>query len=127
MRFYLILLMLMMVAGVADARPGKRFDAATKSCRLLGFDANWWGSGNKIFQQKCKTCHSRASEKGAPFLHAESKTPRGWNRVFARRYPDCAQNGKWQDLTINEQLALNDFLYKNGSGSYNAYDADDCG
>jgi len=119
--------MVLIMAGAVHASPQKRFDAATRSCRLLGFDANWWGSGNKIFQQKCKTCHFRDNQQGAPFLHAESKTPRGWNRVFARRYPGCAKNGKWQDLVMSEQLALNDFLYKNGSGAYNAYDADDCG
>jgi len=112
--------------SVANARPSKRLDPATKQCRIFNVDAEWWGAGNEIFQQKCKTCHVRGNDKGAPFLHSESKTSKAWNRVFFAKYPKCAQDGSW-DITLEEQLVLNDFLYKYASDTYNAYSAEDCG
>lgn len=118
--------MVCLTAGVVQASPKKRFDPGTQSCRILGFDSGWWGTGSKIFKANCKSCHSRGNDQGAPFLHSESKTPKAWNRVFFEKYPECARDGSW-NLTLNEQLKLNDFLYRNGANTYDPYDADDCG
>ena len=111
---------------IASARPDKRLDPTTKQCRIFTFDTEWWGSGSKIFQEKCKSCHFRGNDKGAPFLHSESKSPKAWNRVFFKKYPKCAKDGSW-DITLDEQLVLNDYLYRYGADTYDAYDAADCG
>jgi hypothetical protein len=113
-------------SSITSARPSKRLDPTTKQCRIFTADAEWWGAGNKIFQQKCKSCHFQGNNEGAPFLHSESKSPRAWNRIFFKKYPKCAQDGSW-DITLDEQLVLNDFLYRNGADTYDAYNADDCG
>ncbi|MBC8317257.1 MAG: hypothetical protein H8E41_05085 [Desulfobulbaceae bacterium] len=113
-------------ASFIQASPDKRFDATTNTCRIFGFDTAWWGEGNKTFKQNCKSCHYRNNDKGAPFLYAESKSPRAWNRVFYKKYPACAKDGSW-NIDLQQQLALNDFLYKYGADTYNAYDANDCG
>ena len=106
-----------------EARPEKRLDPVTQTCRVFTFEGNW--SGYKTFQNSCKSCHSRGNDKGAPFLFTESKTSEGWNRVFAKRYPVCARNGSWQGLEKSDILFLNDYLYANGLGSYDANT--DCG
>ena len=112
--------------GSATASPTKRFDPTTNTCRIFNFDTNWWGTGSKIFKQNCKSCHFHGNDQGAPFLHSESKSPRAWNRVFYKKYPKCAKDGSW-NLNIQEQLVLNDFLYKYGADTYDANDAEDCG
>ena len=113
-------------AFCANASPTKRFDPTTKTCRIFNFDTNWWGTGSKIFKQNCKSCHYRGNDKNAPFLYTESKSPRAWNRVFYKKYPQCAKDGSW-NLELKEQLVLNDFLYKYGADTYDANDANDCG
>ena len=62
--------------------------------------------------QVCKSCHFRDNKKGAPFLWSESKSSRAWNRVFAKRYPDCAKDGSWSAMNLDQQLKLNDYLYR---------------
>ena len=114
-------------AALVQASPKKRFDPGTKTCRILGHDSMWWGEGAKIFQNNCKSCHVRNNDKGAPFLYSESKSPKGWNRVFFKKYPECAKDGSWGNLTLNDQLKLNDYLYRNGADTYDPNDADDCG
>ncbi|MFH1216727.1 MAG: hypothetical protein V1706_09530 [Pseudomonadota bacterium] len=109
------------------AGPVKRFDPTTQTCRIFGFDSMWWGKGAKIFQNNCKTCHIRGNDKGAPFLYSESKSPKAWNRVFFKRYPACARDGSWGNLTLNDQLLLNDYLYRNGANTYDPNNAADCG
>lgn len=113
--------------SVGHASPKKRFDPGTKTCRVFNNDSMWWGKGAQIFKSNCKTCHVRGNDKGAPFLYSESKSPKGWNRVFFKKYPQCAKDGSWANLTLNDQLLLNDYLYRNGANTYNAYDATDCG
>lgn len=109
------------------ASPQKRFDPTTQTCRILGFDSMWWGEGAKIFQNSCKSCHFRENDKGAPFLYSESKSPAAWNRVFYKKYPACAKDGSWGNLTLNDQLLLNDYLYRNGANTYDPNNAADCG
>ena len=122
----IILITVCLSITTASARPDKRLDPTTKQCRIFTFDTEWWGSGSKIFQEKCKSCHFRGNDKGAPFLHSESKSPKAWNRVFFKKYPKCAKDGSW-DITLDEQLVLNDYLYRYGADTYDAYDAADCG
>ncbi len=107
----------------AEARPDKRLDPGTKTCRVFTFEGNW--TGYKTFRRSCKSCHYRNNDKGAPFLYTESRTSEGWNRVFEKKYPACAKDGSWGDLTLEKQLLLNDYLYANGFGSYDANT--DCG
>jgi hypothetical protein len=112
-----IFMLLGSFAFQAEARPTTRFDATTKTCRIFEdgqaeWDSNAWGEGGKVFKQVCKSCHFRGNKKDAPFLWPESKSSRGWNRVFAKKYPDCAQDGSWSDMNLNQQLKLNDYLYR---------------
>lgn len=97
----------------------KRYDASTESCRILGFDSLWYGKGRELFDQKCKVCHTRKNNVGASFLYTESLSPTAWNRVFSTRYPKCAKNGEWK-ISQNEQLLINDYLYRYGTDTYDA-------
>ena len=114
-------------AATGQASPQKRYDPGTKTCRVLGFDSMWWGTGAKIFRKSCKSCHHRGNDQGAKFLYSESKSPEAWNRVFFEKYPQCAKDGSWSSLTLNDQLQLNDYLYKNGANTYDPNSATDCG
>ncbi len=101
----------------AAAQDLKRYDPVTKSCRILGFDSFWGGKGRRLFDQKCKVCHTKSNSKNAPFLHSESKSPKGWTRVFFTKYPKCAKTGAWK-VTPDEALLINDYLYRNGADTY---------
>jgi hypothetical protein len=111
----------------ANASPKKRYDAASKTCRKFTQDSFWWGSGAKTFRSSCKPCHTRNSIENGGFLHVESKTSRAWNRIFFEKYPQCAKDGHWDSLSMEELLNLNDFLYRFGAFTYDPNDADDCG
>ncbi|MBU0673108.1 MAG: hypothetical protein KJ950_00525 [Proteobacteria bacterium] len=126
--FAVILLAGVLLPALAQASPKKRLDPVTKTCRILTFyNSGWVSEGNKIFSNSCKNCHARENDQGAPFLHSESKTMSGWNRVFAERYPKCAEQGFWKGLSPDELMKLNDFLYRNAANTYDANDGDDCG
>ena len=117
----------------AEARPGKRYDARTKMCRILNqgkldWESEAWGTGGKKFRAVCKSCHFRGNDQGAAFLHVESFTSRAWNRIFAKRRVACAKDGTWSRLLSEEEIQLvNDFLYRNGDWSYDPNSADSCG
>lgn len=112
----------------AQASPGKRFDERTQTCRILTFyNSGWVSEGSRIFADSCKNCHSRGNDQGAPFLYSESKTMKGWNRVFSERYPKCAKTGAWARLSEDDLLRLNDYLYRNAASTYDATTATDCG
>ncbi|WP_457575029.1 hypothetical protein [Desulfolithobacter sp.] len=118
--------------AVSQARPRKRYDERTKMCRLiadgkLDWNSEPWGIGGKKFREVCKSCHTRNNDKGAPFLHSESHTSEGWNRIFARRRAACARDGSWDVLSQEELLMVNDYLYRNGDWTYDPNDADSCG
>jgi len=109
--------MTVLLACQAQARPKTRFDATTQTCRILNrgqldWDSQPYGEGGKVFREFCKSCHTRDNDKGAPFLHSESKTSEGWNRVFAKRYPKCAKDGTWDALTQEQLLKVNDYLFR---------------
>lgn len=112
---------------MAQAKPAKRYDATTKTCRKLGFDSEWWGEGNKIFKQRCKSCHHLGNDVGAKLLYSEAKSPKGWNNVFVKKYPQCYKEGHWAGLTQEQIMMMNDFLYRNGSNTYDPNNAEDCG
>ena len=120
-------LMVLSLTIWAQAKPAKRYDATTKTCRVFGYESGWWGAGNKIFKAKCKSCHGKNNTKGATFLHTEAKSPKGWNGVFAKKYPKCYKEGHWAGLTQEQILQLNDFLYRNGNNTYDPNNAEDCG
>lgn len=102
----------------ANVGPRKRFDVRTKTCRLLS-DHNLL-VGYLNFQEVCKSCHSRDNDQGAKFLYTESKTRRAWDRVFATMYPPCAKNGSWKRLADEDLAKVNDYLFVNAAGTYDA-------
>lgn len=112
----------------SQATPRKRLNEATQVCRILTFyNSGWVSEGSKIFAGSCKTCHYRGNDQGASFLHSESKTMTAWNRVFLERYPKCARDGQWANLSEEDLQKLNDFLYRNAANTYDPNDANDCG
>lgn len=111
----------------AEAKDLKRYDKGTDSCRILGGDSMWYGKGRQLFVERCKSCHTRTNDKGAPFLHAESKVPNAWDRVFYQKYPACAKQGAWNGITMQELLVLNDFLWRFGATTYDPRDESKCG
>ncbi|MDA3833212.1 MAG: hypothetical protein PF495_07425 [Spirochaetales bacterium] len=111
----------------ASASPTKRFDQATKTCRTFDQDSFWWGSGAQTFRSTCKPCHTKDSKEGGGFLHVESKTSRAWDRVFFEKYPQCAKDGSWDSLSMEQLLKLNDYLNRFGAFTYDANVANDCG
>jgi len=109
----------------ASSSPRKRLDEATQTCRIFTQPTLW--DGYRTFQNSCKICHFTGNDKGAPFLHTESKTMKAWNRVFATRYPKCARDGSWGDLEQEQLMRLNDYLYAKAANAYDPWDAADCG
>ena len=115
-----------------EARPGKRLDERTKMCRVLDsgvldWESEPWGQGGVKFREVCKSCHSRNNTQGAPFIHAETYTSKGWNRFFSKRSKKCARDGSWDVLTDDELQLVNDYLYRNGNWTYDPNNADSCG
>lgn len=96
----------------------KRYDPNSKSCRTLGFESYWYGKGRRLFDEKCKVCHTRNNSENAPFLYSESKPSRGWTRVFFTKYPKCAKSGAWK-ITSNEALLINDYLFRYSANTHN--------
>ncbi len=95
----------------------KRYDSRTKSCRVLSsgpleWESLPWGQGGKAFKQVCKKCHTRENTANATFLWEESKTSRGWNRIFANMRVKCAKDGSWSELSDEQLLMVNDYLYR---------------
>ena len=122
------LLVVFCLPVTGQATPKKRLDEATQTCRILDFyNSGWVSDGNKIFTESCKNCHYRDNDKGATFLHSESKTMTGWNRVFYQKYPQCAKDGSWAKLSAEDLMKLNDFLFRNAANTYDPVDAEDCG
>ena len=109
----------------AISSPRKRLDPTTKVCRIFTQNTLW--DGYKTFKNSCKNCHYRGNDKGANFIHTESKTMKGWNRVFAQRYPQCAKDGYWDKIDPEQLMRLNDYLFSKASNTYDPWDAADCG
>ena len=116
---------LLLFISEASSSPRKRLDEATQLCRIFTQPTLW--DGYQTFQNSCKTCHYTGNDKGASFLHSESKIMKGWNRVFATRYPECAKKGYWDNIEQEQLMRLNDYLFAKAADSYDPYDAADCG
>lgn len=131
MKRYLMFGVAVVFAGnvsLAVAGVSKRLDKTTGMCRELTFDNSGWRSeGHAIFQNTCKACHNHKNNKGASFLYAESRTMEGWNRVFYEKYVKCAKDGSWSNLSREQLLRVNDYLYWNAFGTYDANNAERCG
>jgi len=108
-----------------EASPTKRCDKVANVCRIFTHESLW--EGYKLFQSNCKSCHFRGNKKNAKFLYTESKVRKGWNRVFSKKYSQCAKDGSWQKLTVEQLARVNDYLFKNAADTYDPYDASDCG
>lgn len=102
----------------AWAGPAKRYDPGTMTLRDLTFGN--LRDGYKTFREVCKSCHHRGNAQGAKFLHTESKSMRGWNRVFYELTPRCYKDGAWKGLSAKELLKLNDYLFSNAFDAQNA-------
>jgi len=120
------------VLSTVQARPSKRYDEGTKTCRVLDngtldWESDHWGVGAQKFIAVCKSCHTRNNKSGAPFLYMESYSSNGWNNVFAKRTKKCARDGSWDVLSKKELRLVNDYLYRNANDTYDPNDADSCG
>ncbi len=93
--------------------PDRRYDPGTMTLRELTFGN--LRDGYKIFRESCKSCHHRGNAAGARFLYTESKTMRGWNRVFYERRARCDRDGAWKGLSADDLLKLNDYLFHSAS------------
>lgn len=114
--------------SLAFAGVSKRLDKATGMCRELNFhNSGWVSEGHNIFKNSCKNCHSHNNDKGARFLYAESRTMEGWNKVFCEKNVKCAKDGSWGNLSTEQLLQVNDYLYWNAYGTYDANTAERCG
>lgn len=130
--FWATLTVAAMLATVIQARPTKRLDERTQMCRFLDqgqldWESEPWGRGGQKFREVCKSCHFQGNDKGASFLHAQSKMSQGWNRVFAKRRVQCAKDGSWDGLTEDDIQFINDFLYRNAAWTSDPNNADSCG
>ncbi len=130
--YFVISIISLAIISTVHARPGKRYDARTNTCRILDsgkldWESDHWGIGAQKFKSVCKSCHSRDNASGAPFLYMESYGSKGWNNVFAKRKIQCATDGSWDVLTKQELLMVNDYLYRNANDTYDPNDADTCG
>ncbi|MHB8150056.1 MAG: hypothetical protein ACYDIB_07820 [Desulfobulbia bacterium] len=121
------LLLIPALSNQAAAAPKTRYDATTQTCRVLDngpleWESRPWGEGGKLFKDVCKSCHTRKNDTGAPFLWVESKNSTGWNRIFETRSPKCAKQGAWDGITLEQQLKLNDYLYRWAANSQDPND-----
>ena len=120
-----IMIAALSISALSIASPVKRLDPGTQICRIFTQTSLW--EGYEIFQNSCKNCHFTGNDKNASFIHSGSKSMKGWNRVFLKRYPQCAKKGEWDHLDEEQLMKLNDYLYRYASDSYDPYDANDCG
>ncbi|HFQ80676.1 MAG TPA: hypothetical protein ENK33_04805 [Desulfobacterales bacterium] len=103
----------------AAGTTAKRFDKATKTCRIITYQDI--RDGYKLFENSCKSCHYRGNKKHARFLYSESKVRKGWDRVFSSRYTRCAKNGSWNKLTTEQLAVINDYLFESAADTVGPY------
>ena len=109
-------LVIMIYSLQAHAKPVTRYDAASATCRVLSDGPLYWesyvfGEGGQTFKNKCQSCHN-GNDKNIPFLWSESKNQDAWNRVFATRYPKCAQDGSWKGISEEQLQMVHDYLWR---------------
>ncbi len=125
-KFFTVAGLIALAAAVAGtpASAGEtqyRFDPVTQKSRPLIFTNTY--PGYVVFTEVCKSCHHQGNDKGASFLHSESKTQEAWKRVFLTRYPECAKKGYWDDIPQEKLLQLHDYLHSEARDHYNPYSA----
>lgn len=125
--FYAFILFLLSwgLFSTVHAGPKVRLDPTTNTCRKFQVYNDFMSEAYILFVERCQVCHSSSNDQGAPFLHSESKTSEAWNRVFFERYPQCAIDGAWDDIELQDLLKINDFLYRFAAGTYDPNDAED--
>lgn len=111
-----LFLVILTISMQAHAKPLTRYDESTKTCRVLSegpleWESQPWGEGGKAFKATCRSCHYPNNEK-APFLYTESKNRDAWDRVFATRYPKCAQDGSWKGISEDQLQMIHDYLWR---------------
>lgn len=113
----LMFLVIMTLSMQAHAKPLTRYDDASKTCRILSdgpleWESQAYGEGGKTFKAKCQNCHTSNNDNDARFLWSESKNQGAWDRVFATRYPKCAQDGSWDGIDEEQLRKVHDFLWR---------------
>ncbi len=79
-------------------------------------------SGYDAFHKFCKSCHSRGEDAKGGFLTMESKSRKGWDRVFNKRRVQCAKDGTWDALSELEIWNLRDYLFTTAWGLADPHD-----
>jgi len=128
----MIVIVSFLITSLVQARPTKRLDERTGTCRLLdegqlAWESEPWGRGGQKFKEVCQGCHFKGNDKGIPFLYAQSKMSKGWNRVFSKRRVQCAKDGSWDVLSEEDIEFINDYLYRNAAWTYDPNNGDSCG
>lgn len=105
----------------------RRFDPLHKSCRIFQFEQ--MREGARFFKGVCQRCHNPAYDNGIRpmlVLVPRSFSPARWTRILTEKYPLCARNGSWEELSADELLKLNDYLYRGGYGTWEDYSDLEC-
>ncbi len=114
-------------ASVLAEVPDRRFDPLNQTCRIFQFTQMREGAG--FFKKVCLRCHDGSYDNGMRFmpeLIPRSFSPERWTRIFTEKYPLCAQDGSWKELSAEELLKLNDYLYRGGYGTWEDYTPLEC-
>lgn len=111
--------------SLVDAKQEKWYEPGSQSGREATFKNI--RAGYNLFRENCKSCHYRENDKNASFLCPDSKTMKGWNRVFARKNLNCEKNGCLNALTQAELMNLNDYLYTHARDVADPNDELECG
>lgn len=117
-----------LISGAAWAQlPDRRFDPLNQTCRIFQFEQMRAGAG--FFKTVCLRCHHQDYDNGLrymPVLIPRSFSPERWTRIFTEKYPLCAQDGSWKELSADDLLKLNDYLYRGGYGTWEDYTPLEC-
>lgn len=106
---FLLIIGSMFVFSSVNAEESTYFNPGSMSNRTIEYKNI--RAGYLIFKKNCKSCHSQKNEENAPFLCADSKTRAGWNRVFAGKNTTVEKLGCLKNLSKEERMDLNDYLY----------------
>lgn len=106
---FLLIVGSMLLFSLASAEESSYFSPGSQSNRTI--EAQNVRQGYLLFKNNCKTCHTQDNDINAPFLCANSKTMKGWNRVFAGENPIAEKHGCLKNLSKEELKDLNDYLY----------------
>ena len=120
-------LLLLLGASVRAEVPDRRFDPINQTCRIFQFAQ--MREGARFFRGVCLRCHNATFDNGMrpmSVLIPRSFSPERWTRIFTEKYSLCAQNGSWKELSADDLLKLNDYLYSGGYGTWEDYTPLEC-